>query len=335
MPCNGLALCCSLELKGVPAGICSFPGMTTLSERDPLAFSHKLASKKGKRREDGNNKTPPFFPRFLLVLLARKPRLGLYRWLARWLFFRVLSLCGLRRAPRGSLPPPLLLSHFLCTPQHTAHAHSHASVSRCSRGFRALQNFFPPVYHHCISTTYIIHTGIRLTLAFFANTTMDNHTSSQNTSFSAAETNNTATTTPAAATLRKRNTPHNGKFVDSSSGLVYDNEDMVSKDRLARTTVLMLLLVILISYFSYNIYLLLVNIGFDVYWHHIRGVRSPKNPNFIYQLWLNNVIDIAVLVFKMALAFYFFKFVNSKLLLSNIYNNKNVANTGSNDDDYL
>lgn len=105
------------------------------------------------------------------------------------------------------------------------------------------------------------------------------------------------------------------KFKDEKSGLYYNYEDRLSKMKLFKTSILMLILCIIVLSFSYEIYLFLSNILFDLYWHHIRGVRSGSDPNFIKELWLKNTLDGLAIIIKMIVSFWIFKYINKKLLL--------------------
>lgn len=106
------------------------------------------------------------------------------------------------------------------------------------------------------------------------------------------------------------------KFKDKHTGLSYNYEDRLSKMKLFKTTIFMILLTITAFYFLYNLYLWASNVIFDLYWHHLRGVRNAENPNFIRQLWIGNFLDLFAIVVKIIIAYYIFRFINSKLLLT-------------------
>jgi hypothetical protein len=106
------------------------------------------------------------------------------------------------------------------------------------------------------------------------------------------------------------------KFKDDHSGLTYNYEDRLSKMKLFKTTLLMILLSLLVFYFLYNFYILLTNYFFDFYWYNYRGVRDHSNSKFLQQIWVSNLFDMLILIFKMTASFYLFKYINSKLLLT-------------------
>ena len=123
---------------------------------------------------------------------------------------------------------------------------------------------------------------------------------------------------PAAATGagRQRKPLSTSKYRDRSSGLSYNYEDRLSRMRLLKTTVLMVILTATVAYFAYNFYLWGSNVVFDVYWHHFRGVRSQERSDFLRQLWIGNFLDLFAIIVKLIVAYWIFRYINSKLLLT-------------------
>lgn len=107
------------------------------------------------------------------------------------------------------------------------------------------------------------------------------------------------------------------KFKDNSNGLNYNYEDRLSKLKIFKTSILMILFTLISGYFLYQFYIWFSNIIFDIYWHHLRGVRNLENPNFIRQIWLSNLKDLFYILIKIYLSYQLFKFINKKLLLTN------------------
>lgn len=86
--------------------------------------------------------------------------------------------------------------------------------------------------------------------------------------------------------------------------------------RVLKTAVLMVLLTITVAYFGYNLYLWGSNVVFDIYWHHVRGVRSREQADFIRQLWIGNFLDLFAIIVKLVVAYWIFRLINSRLLLT-------------------
>ncbi|ODQ47486.1 hypothetical protein PICMEDRAFT_71555 [Pichia membranifaciens NRRL Y-2026] len=120
----------------------------------------------------------------------------------------------------------------------------------------------------------------------------------------------------AAGTARPRKPLSTSKYKDKHSGLSYNYEDRLSKMRVLKTAVLMVLLTITVAYFGYNLYLWGSNVVFDIYWHHVRGVRSREQADFIRQLWIGNFLDLFAIIVKLVVAYWIFRLINSRLLLT-------------------
>lgn len=121
---------------------------------------------------------------------------------------------------------------------------------------------------------------------------------------------------PIAETKLNKKPLSTSKFKDKSSGLNYNYEDRLSKMKLFKTSILMILLTITLLYFAYVLYIWFSNVVFDFYWHHLRGVRNLENPHFIRQIWIGNFTDLFYIFLKMFFAYFFFKYLNMILLLN-------------------
>lgn len=110
--------------------------------------------------------------------------------------------------------------------------------------------------------------------------------------------------------------PSTSKFKDKYSGLTYNYEDRISKMKVFKTAILMISLTLMVAYIIYELYIWFSNVIFDFYWHHIRMVRSFDDPHFIRSIWIGNFKDLFFIIFKMIVLYFFFKFMNSKLLLT-------------------
>lgn len=109
---------------------------------------------------------------------------------------------------------------------------------------------------------------------------------------------------------------HRQTFRDTHTGLTYPDEDRVRPMRVAKTLLLMLILLIVLAYLLRDLYTLISNIVFDFYWHNIRHVTNKTDPYFLTRIWLWNLFDATVLALKTILAFYLFRACNTRLLLT-------------------
>lgn len=99
-------------------------------------------------------------------------------------------------------------------------------------------------------------------------------------------------------------------------GLTYPEEDRLQPLRVAKTVLLVLILVVVVALLLRDLYTLITNILFDFYWHNIRHVTDPTDPHFLTRIWSANLIDFLILVLKALIAFYLFRFCNTRLLLT-------------------
>lgn len=117
--------------------------------------------------------------------------------------------------------------------------------------------------------------------------------------------------------LKQRKKPlSTSTLKDKHSGLNYNYEDRLSKLKLFKTSILMSYLSIAIAYFSYETYKLVGTWIFDFYWYYIKDVRDAGNPHFLRDIYISNLIDFIIFIVKGVFAFYVFKYINTKLLLT-------------------